>query len=115
MTTMQSTLDFWRVLEALTAQEAMRPQTDEQGVFVYDVATRSGRKLPWAAGHCWTYMAQCGLLDAQAVFDLVLAKVGAPAPTQQRQSYEARLFDLAFDSSGFPVTQTFALSKSRAS
>ena len=122
MTTMQSTLDFWRVLEALTAQEAMRPQTDEQGVFVYDIATRNGRKLPWeskdhlsktlAAGHCWTYMAQCGLHDAQAVFDLVLAKVGAPAPTQQRQSYEARLFDLAFDSSGFPVTQTFALSLS---
>ncbi len=122
MTTMQSTLDFWRVLEALTAQEAMRPQTDEQGVFVYDVATRSGRKLPWesedhlskslAAGHCWTYMAQCGLHDAQAIFDLVLAKVGAPAQAQQRQSYEARIFDLAFDSSGHPVAQTFALSLS---
>ena len=117
---MHSTLDFWRALEALTAQEAMRAQSDEHGVAVYDIAIGQRQCLPWESehhmgkplqpGHEWIYSAQCGIHDAQTVFDLVLTKLGASSQMQQRQSHQARLFDLTFDANGHPVAQTFALS-----
>lgn len=118
---MQKTFRFWRVLEALTPNEAAR--VDRSGTLpVYGVdVSAAGAALPWNdpehlarhvdAGTVWSYNMQGGVHDAASVFALAvrnLQQAGHYAADQR--SRKARLFDLDFDAQGYPVATSFRLS-----
>ena len=119
MLDVQATFDFWRLLEALTPQETERIQQEHATAPVYEVALANGHAMPWVdKDHCskllpvgitWSYVAQCGVHDSQAVFALLQRKFGGSGRVDER-SQRTRIFDLGFDPEGYPVARSFGLS-----
>ena len=112
--------EFWRSLEAMTPQEAMRVDAKHETAPVFGVTVDQACSLPWEQGllrdkparhgMTWAYMAQCGLHDADVVNGLVLDALNEAPKSLEQRSPKARLFDIGFDAQGYPMTQTFALS-----
>lgn len=117
----ENCLDFWRAIEALTAQDLVRLEPNDSFAPVYGVANNAQACLPWQVdahnnkplldGRVWRYDAQCGVYCESAVSNLVIARVdGRHLREEEAARGSARLFDLSFDQKGFPIAQSFALS-----
>lgn len=114
-----SVFQLWQTIEALTPPEAARINVADAKTPVYGVALDG--VMPWDdvvhqrkridAGWRWLHMAQCGVYSTDEVSRILVASMsGANAPWRENSGGSSRLFDLAFDESGYPQAHTFALS-----
>ncbi len=113
----KSIFEFWRVLEALTPNEASRVDAQASSPVVAVNVADSLAQLPWqdseqpesartgAKGFC----VQAAVHEASAVHALVAHKL-SQADEQLAASQKTRLFDLEFTADGYPVPATFRLS-----
>lgn len=114
-------LDFWRVMEALTAQEVARIDARDPDRPVYSLSFEDSAEAPWTShfhttkplrsGYEWRYAAQCGVYGSDDITQrLVVALGGAQEDLHESGEGRARLFDLSFDRPGLPIGHTFSLS-----
>ncbi|CAN7579154.1 DEAD/DEAH box helicase [Acidovorax delafieldii] len=119
----ENILAFWHALEAITAQEVARLDAMDPCRPVYGLGYTDSSVVPWKSanhtskaiekGFAWKYASQCGVYAIDAVTGMLLRHFGnGQADWYEQGGGRARLFDLAFDSTGLPLGHTFALSLS---
>lgn len=112
---------FWRAIEASMPQKADKANPTDRIAPVYKLDEKA-RLFPWSNpvhyrkplshGKAWRYTLQSGLYDTADLATRLEEKIGSHEKVfdDRRAGTQSRLFDLAFDSNGYPVPASFILS-----